>query len=308
MPLARRKSFSASLVILLIALSGCSTGNDGQSVAVPTTESRDTAVGATATTSASPPFVPAGYDSIVTSDGRTRTYRVVDLVGGASVPLVLVLHGFGGDAEGLRAIGDIERIVSENLVDGAVVVYPNGTGADEGLPQSWNAGGCCPFSTFALVDDVGFVDRLIDTLTDSYPIDPERIWVVGYSNGGMMAYRLACELSSKIAAIGVAAGSMMVDECPASSSVSVLHLHGDLDAVVPLMGGTVAGITFPSADQSIGALAAANGCTPQEDGICASERGVASVRLVTNPTWGHEWQSEWSALFAEFFAGLPKRN
>ena len=180
----------------------------------------------------------------------------------------------------------IEDSLDANDLD-AVVVYPSGTGAEQGLPQSWNAGTCCPFATFELVDDVAFFDELIASLISQYDIDTDRVWVVGHSNGGMMAYRLACELSTRVTAIGVAAGALVIDTCAPARPVSALHVHGELDTVVPLTGGNSLGIVFPSTQLSVETFALANN---------------GDIELVTDPKWSHDWQPEWSELFARFLA------
>ncbi|MGA1170671.1 MAG: alpha/beta hydrolase family esterase, partial [Ilumatobacteraceae bacterium] len=198
--------------IALIALAGCtSTTDTGNADGAPVASTE--AVVSTTTAELSPvaepsvaSVVPPGFESITTADGRIRSYRIVDLSNGEPAPLLFVLHGFGGTAAVMSESSEIDQTFADRYDLHPVVVYPNGTGAESGLPQSWNAGGCCPFSTFDLVDDVAFFDQLIDALTMEYDIDPERVWVVGHSNGGMMAYRLACELSTRITAIGVAAG------------------------------------------------------------------------------------------------------
>ena len=245
-------------------------------------------------------FVPEGYDTIETSDGRTRSYRVVDLSGDEPAPLLFVLHGFGGTAESMREYAGIEAAVEASLDDGAIVVYPNGTGVEEGLPQSWNAGGCCPFSIYEPVDDVAFFAQMIDALSNAYDVDPERVWVVGHSNGGMMAYRLACELADRVTAIGVGAGALMIDSCQPARGVSAIHVHGELDAVVPIAGGETAGITFPSAQQSFERFAAAESCAI--DGKTATCSQGHRVVLETNSGWTHDWQTEWTKLIIAFFA------
>ena len=249
-------------------------------------------------------MVPAGYSTISTDDGRTRTYKVVDLSNGEDdVPMVLVVHGFGGSAEAMSAYTGIEAALAEAGVD-AVVVYPNGSGADEGSPQSWNAGGCCPFAMYGPVDDVSFFTRLISTVEVDYSTDPDQVWFVGHSNGGMMGYRLACEVADKVSAIGVAAGALMVDACAPSRPINVLHLHGELDAVVPLNGGDAIGIVFPPTRASVDRYADAAGCDPASAAATNSiDRtcGAARVSLVVDATWTHDWQPDWSRRFVDFF-------
>ena len=300
-----RVSRQVVALVALIALSACGVGasSDGGS---SSTDSTTTVVAATTTTAAttSAIAVPTGYSSFVTDDGRTRTYKVVDLSNGEDdVPMVLVVHGFGGSAEAMSAYTGIEAALAEAGVD-AVVVYPNGSGADEGSPQSWNAGGCCPFAMYGPVDDVSFFTRLISTVEADYSTDPDQVWFVGHSNGGMMGYRLACEIADKVSAIGVAAGALMVDACAPSRPINVLHLHGELDAVVPLNGGDAIGIVFPPTRASVDRYADAAGCDPASAAATNSiDRtcGAARVSLVVDATWTHDWQPDWSRRFVDFF-------
>ena len=296
MEVVRRRPLICVLIAVAVVAAGCA-GDDGTGdVPATTTSAVPTTSAPQAQTDAS--FAPPGYETLVTADGRTRSYRVVDLSGGAPAPLLFVLHGFGGSAEDMRSYTDVESTVESTLSDGAVVVYPNGTGIEEGLPQSWNAGGCCPFSIYDMVDDVAFFDQLIDVVTAAYDIDMSRIWAIGHSNGGMMAYRLACELSNRISAIGVGAGALMIDPCSPDRPVSAMHLHGELDAVVPLAGGETAGITFPSARDSFERFASANSCTISD--YSASCPGGASVVLQTDAGWTHDWQSGWTSTLLGF--------
>ena len=246
---------------------------------------------------------------MVTDDGRQRTYKVVDLSNGEDdAPLVLVVHGFGGSDDAMSTYTGIETALTDAGVE-AVVVYPNGSGADEGTPQSWNAGGCCPFAMYGPVDDVSFFSRLISTVESDYSTDPDQVWFVGHSNGGMMGYRLACEMADKISAIGVAAGALMVDTCAPSRPINLLHLHGELDAVVPLSGGDAIGIVFPPTRQSFDRYADAAGCDPASSTTANSidrSCGAFQVSLVVDATWTHDWQPDWSRRFVEFFVATSR--
>ncbi len=236
-----RRTTPLVITAVLMALSGCAATNNNVS---NNTAGTTTAPAVTTTVASSAPvtqpasagLVPPGFSSITTTDGQVRSYLVSDLSGDEPAPLLFVLHGFGGNAQAMNSSTNIENSLDAYDLD-AVVVYPNGTGAEQGLPQSWNAGTCCPFATFEFVDDVAFFDELITGLIAQYDIDTTRVWVVGHSNGGMMAYRLACELSTRITAIGVAAGALVIETCTPSRPVSALHVHGELDTVVPLAGG-----------------------------------------------------------------------
>ena len=180
---------------------------------------------------------PAGTQSkTLEYGGRTRTYLVhppKGYDGKAPLALVLVLHGAVQGAtnvermSGMSAKADKERFL---------VTYPNGT-SRSGLAPTWNAGACCGYAQTNKVDDVGFLRALIDKLEHDYPVDPKRIFVTGISNGGMMSYRLACELADRVAAIAPVEGAQDI-ECRPSQPVSVLVFHGTADVLVPYNGGT----------------------------------------------------------------------
>ncbi len=104
---------------------------------------------------------------------------------------------------------------------GFVVVYPNGTGASSFFLY-WDAGGV----RGRISDDVGYMAKLLDDLATVVNVDPRRVYATGMSNGAMMCYRLASELSDRIAAIAPVAGTMAIEPCRPRRPVSVLHFHG----------------------------------------------------------------------------------
>jgi len=168
--------------------------------------------------------------------GRTRTYLIhppKGYDGKTPLSLVLVLHGALQGAAGVeRMSGMSAKADKENFL----VAYPNGT-SRSGLAPTWNAGACCGYAQTNNVDDVGFLRALIDRLGRDYAVDPKRIFVTGISNGGMMSYRLACELADRVAAIAPVEGAQDL-ECRPSVPVSVLVFHGTADLLVPYKGGT----------------------------------------------------------------------
>jgi polyhydroxybutyrate depolymerase len=206
-------------------------------------------------------------------EDRLRSYLLFrpDTAGGAAagasseqgpMPLVLAFHGSGVDGRqmanfcGLHELAATERFM---------VVYPNGTGHTSHT-LSWNAGNCCGMAMLRGVDDVGFVRRIIEDVSGQAPIDPSRIYAVGFSNGAMMAYRLGMELSETFAAIAPVSGPMGFEEATPSRPVPVLHFHGTIDEFAPFEGGvgkrSVSRCNFRSAEQSVAAWVAANGCDP----------------------------------------------
>ncbi|MBI3296907.1 MAG: prolyl oligopeptidase family serine peptidase [Elusimicrobia bacterium] len=167
--------------------------------------------------------------------GRTRTY-LLHLPRGynrhKTWPMVIVLHGGGASAEnGERMTGMSEKADKE----GFIAVYPDGTGQGS-RRLTWNVGDCCGYAVEQGVDDVGFIRALIGKLKAERHVDPDRIYATGMSNGGMLTYRLACELSDEFAAVGVVSGSLN-GECRPSRAVPIVIFHGTADQHVPYAGG-----------------------------------------------------------------------
>lgn len=193
-------------------------------------------------TNASGSAIPAAVSGAVvtntiTVDGRERTYllRAPERVDeSAPLPLLLVIHGAGGNAskaENATAMTDLAG------ADGFIVAYPNGTqAADVEGEFAWNAGACCATPVRDNIDDVKFIMAAIADIQAQQPVDTERIYVSGFSNGGMLSYRLACERPGFFAGVAVIAGALNVPDC-AASATSVLMIHGTADATVPYTGG-----------------------------------------------------------------------
>lgn len=181
----------------------------------------------------------------VTAGGRERTYLVHDFaLDRAPVPLVIMLHGGGGNAENAVQMSDFGRLAARERF---VVVYPNGTvgrgnllgrfAQERNVLLTWNAGHCCASAMGNKVDDVGFIAAIIDALTASGRVDAARVYVTGMSNGAMMTHRLGRELSRKIAAIAPVVGAVFGDEPPPQAPVPAFIIVGAQDQVVPPGGG-----------------------------------------------------------------------
>lgn len=202
---------------------------------------------------------------LLTGDGRTRTYHlyVPAALPAGPVPLLVAFHGGTGSGTQFQKQSNFDGLAEAN---GFIVVFPDGVGLGPNADKfrTWNAGYCCGTAAKQSVDDVAFIADLIDLITGEFEIDSDRIFAAGHSNGGIMAYRLACELSDRIVAIGLQAGSLGVDECSPSQPVSVLHIHGTADQNHPITGGiganSISNTDFRSAMFSVTAAAAAMGC------------------------------------------------
>jgi polyhydroxybutyrate depolymerase len=173
----------------------------------------------------------------MTVDNHLRTYRLhlpPNATNRDLLPLVIILHGHGDNAENFEAsTGMSDKADAEHFI----AVYPQAMGD----PSDWHSAVDGP----ADQDDVDFVREIIHTMTKQYHVDPTRIFAAGHSNGGFMVYRLASLLSEDIAAIGVTAGSIgNIDErgdtlriSQPRRPVSVIHFHGQADPSVPYNGG-----------------------------------------------------------------------
>lgn len=208
--------------------------------------------------------------------GRDRSYQLhVPPAVAGPMPLVLVMHGGGGSA-----VPTIKMTRFDAQADqaGFLVVYPNGTDRSRALLKrmgksgflTWNAGTCCGYALVNHVDDVGFIRAVVKQVAHDYRIDPKRIYATGISNGGMMAYTLACEASDIFAAVGIVSGIITDTDCKPSHPVAVIDFHGSADQNVPLNGG-VGNKAFikdnrPPVQNSIDFWVKADGCdsTPQE--------------------------------------------
>ena len=151
------------------------------------------------------------------------------------LPLLIMLHGAGGDgSKAERATGFTELAASGQYI----VAYPNGTAANLVVGElAWNAGACCGVARDSAIDDTGFILAMIAELRAAYPIDAERIYLAGYSNGGMMTYRLACEHAELFAGIAVVSGALNYSPCAPAQPLPVLIIHGQQDLTVPYNGG-----------------------------------------------------------------------
>lgn len=183
-------------------------------------------------------FHPSHRDRLheLSINGQSRYYllHAPESVPAGPRPLLIALHGHGGTAARMRRTTNFNALADAH---GFFTAYPEGASWRNTAWRSWNAGGCCGFARQTNVDDVAFLRALIADARERYAVDPQRIFVAGVSNGGMMAYRAACELSADIAGIAVVAGSMQSPRCEPAHPVAVMIMHGTADRLVPYGGG-----------------------------------------------------------------------
>lgn len=240
-------------------------------------------------------------------DGSERSYLVhvpPQYVKDTPTPVVLAFHGGGANARNMVAFSGLNQKADQS---GFIVVYPDGSGRLERM-LTFNAGNCCGQAAARNVDDVAFVRHILDDLEGIANVDRNRVFATGMSNGAMMAYRLASEMSDRIAAIAPVSGPMGTKDCRPGRAVSVVHFHGEADEFAPFSGGKgrgLSGTEFYSVDHSISAWVNANGCNKsprviqlpdrEKDGTTVKQvryesgKEGAEVVLVIIKGGGHTW-------------------
>jgi polyhydroxybutyrate depolymerase len=172
-----------------------------------------------------------GLNNISTTfDNLSRSYHIyvpASYSDTEPIPIFFNLHGGASTAIGyLNSIGNMRPIAD---TANFIIIYPQATTDSSGNP-TWHLGGENSKSTS--VDDVGFVSHIIDEVSSIYSVDLERVYVTGFSNGGYLAYEIACLLSNKIAGIGSVAGHMFIDTynyCDPSHPTPLINIHGTED-------------------------------------------------------------------------------
>jgi polyhydroxybutyrate depolymerase len=174
-------------------------------------------------------------------------------------PVVLAFHGGGSIAEQMVKFCGLNETADKH---GFIVVYPNGSGRLEKL-LTFNGGNCCGYAMTNKIDDVAFTKALLDDLAKVVKVDAKRVYATGMSNGAIISYLLASELSDRIAAVAPVGGPMGTEKCAPKRPVPVIHFHGTDDQFAPFKGGKGKGVSetdFYSVDHSIKAWIKANGC------------------------------------------------
>ena len=175
------------------------------------------------------PSLPLASDVVdkLVDQGQTRTYYLhTPAAASHPLPLVVALHGSGMQGKEMAEQTALNRLADQ---EGFVVVYP------DGLKKKWNVSGKAP------ENNVTFVHTLIQQLQRTRSIDPQRIYVVGLSNGGILAQKLACEAPEHIAAIATVAASLPTQfaaHCQAEKPIAMLMVNGTADTIVPWQGGS----------------------------------------------------------------------
>ena len=261
--------------------------------------------------------------------GARRTY-LVHIPSGYNpqkpLPLVVVIHGAFDTAQGMEKFSGFSDLADREKF---IVMYPNGMGIF-GFFQHWNAGHCCGKAASDKVDDVGFVAAAIEDVRSRLKIDRDRIYMVGFSNGGMLAYRFAAERGDLLAAVAPLAASIGGQASEAAPEwripdpiqpLSVITFHGLADDDITYKGGISlhrgGTQTFWPVETSIEFWVRHNDCNPKAAAtslnngnvhikswtICRNDTEVA-LYLIEN--WGHVWPGRY--FTADLAEDDPLRN
>jgi polyhydroxybutyrate depolymerase len=215
-------------------------------------------------------------------------------------PVVLAMHGATMIAKFMELGTGLSKTADDN---GFIVVYPNGTG----FIQTWNAG-LFP-GDINKTDDIKYLGKVLDDVEAVCNVDKKRVYATGLSNGAMMCYRVASEMSERIACIAPVAGTMAIEKYEPKRPVPVMHFHGTKDLLVPFDGppnkkDIPSFLRFRSVDDTVTTCAKANGCAekPTESEVDAKDgklkvmrkeyaagKAKAEVILYTIENGGHTW-------------------
>lgn len=157
-------------------------------------------------------------------------YLPANYTGNDAVPLLFNFHGYTSNAGQQMFYGDFRPIAD---TAGFIIVHPEGTEDNTGTTH-FNVGW-----GVSTVDDVDFTRAMIESLANTYNIDETRVYSTGMSNGGFMSFKLACELSDYIAAVGSVTGSMTLgtpNSCNSTHPIPVMQIHGTADGTVDYNG------------------------------------------------------------------------
>jgi polyhydroxybutyrate depolymerase len=238
------------------------------------------------------PLPPGDHTLELPHAGMTRSYRLhlPAHADGASLPVVLNFHGGGGNARSHQEYVRMDAVADR---EGFAVAYPAGTGTFKHRLLTWNAGTCCGRAQEKEIDDVAFVRAVVEDLARRTPIDRDRIYATGLSNGAMMAYRLAMEAPDLVAAIAPVAGASVILPFAPHHPVPIMHIHS-VDDPRALYGGglgppfpfTSARVLHPPVEETLARWREANGCPDAARTDTPRRGGPGLQHTATRYTWG----------------------
>jgi polyhydroxybutyrate depolymerase len=271
--------------LLLLMLIGSTSACHSQSI-------QESSPAKTSLVATTPTARKGGETGELTHQGRQRTYYLYTpktYNPNRPMPLVIALHGYGGQGKDLAANTGFSELAEQK---GFIIAYP------DGIERRWDVVSNPLFG----VDDVSFIAALIDHLTQIRAIDRRRIYATGVSNGGFLVQRLACEQNSQIAAFATVVAtlpSQVRSQCHPARPVSLLMINGTADRKVPWNGGNLPYASIVSVPGTLNFWLEHNQCPGQELRQNPNQRveisrfhnclGGSEVELVTLKGVGHVW-------------------
>ncbi|MBN1952742.1 MAG: hypothetical protein JW801_16185 [Bacteroidales bacterium] len=233
-------------------------------------------------------FLPI-HSQVLDVNGTERDYFVhvpENLPADTDVPLIIALHYLGCTNSAFETYTQLSiKADQENFI----VAYPQGIG------NSWNADSCCSPAVDENIDDIGFITMLLDTLIEDYPVDTNRVYLAGFSNGAMLAHNLASLLSDRLAGVAAVGGIFTLPENHAEHPVPVIHFHALADASVKFSGmwGCISVDSLLNQWKEINGILAEPDTFRNDSGVRGilypSPDSSANIILYTAETSNHAW-------------------
>lgn len=176
-------------------------------------------------------ILPAAAETVQLGD---RFYQIELPANPRGAPLILALHGGGGDPDQFASASGLGRAA---VSAGYAVAFPAGTGRRGDRLLTWNGGYCCGAAARNRVDDAGFLREVIKDAANRFALDPARIYITGMSNGAIMAETFAARNPGMVRAVAGVAGTMDTGRTRVQGQVPALIIHGTADSMVPYEGG-----------------------------------------------------------------------
>lgn len=177
-------------------------------------------------------------EDTITIYGRDRFYRVHLPLGYTyqkEYPVVFIFHGGLGSPDNIEHLTKFSNKAEEEEF---IAVYPYGTGAFDKKLLTWNTWDCCGYADKKNIDDVEFIKLVVKEVKEKYRVNDKMIYAAGLSNGGMMCYLLACEMSDQFAAVAPVAATMFDGGvCNSSNELSMIIFNSLDDKHIPYEGG-----------------------------------------------------------------------
>jgi polyhydroxybutyrate depolymerase len=254
-----------------VALAGCPSEPAPPTAPAPSAVAPLAAPSPSAATSSRPAPPPSAPPTTATPARAAPSIEVPSTIRpGERRPLLVLLHGLGASGKALLEVAPFRALAARRRFS---LVAPDGATDSKGR-RFWNASGaCCDFDKTG-TPHVAELRALLESAVESPAVDPKRVFVLGYSNGGFMAHRLACEVPGIAGIVSIAgAGPSEGEPCAPPAPVAVLQIHGDADQVIRYEGGRALGradlTPHPSALETVSAWAARDGCKGKPAGASA---------------------------------------